>query len=99
MREEVEKLDVTEREKGASALMAIGNEPKSGTNWTLIICLLLALVGVGAGWAYMQKSSSDTSAAAGKAAMKERRVPVVVTTAVEKALPIELRSIGNVTPY
>lgn len=97
MREDVEKLDVSQKDKGASALMAIPTDPKSGINWTLIIFLLVLLVGVAGAWVYMQKSAGD--AAASKAAMKDRRVAVVVTTAVEKALPIELRSIGNVTPY
>lgn len=113
MPEELEKLDQTELERGVGSLkggpvngpgpvnegprgQAISMELRKvpgGVNWTLIVVLVLLLAASLGTYALMQKKAGDN------VVPKERKVPVNVATAAEKALPIELRSIGNVTPY
>lgn len=96
MRENIEDIEnIGKPEVGALTDINRARRPR---NWTVLtILVILALAAGFYAVSVFQKNSAEKLA--GKAAQKERVVPVVVAPAVEKALPIELRSIGNVTPY
>jgi multidrug efflux system membrane fusion protein len=101
MREESNKLEISEQaEKAVGQSQAPSHSPATnGSKFvpTIVILSLLALAASGTFWFMQDKAGQKEKNE--KAARQEKIVPVVVATVSAKAIPFELRSIGNVTPY
>ncbi|MDP9040246.1 MAG: efflux RND transporter periplasmic adaptor subunit [Acidobacteriota bacterium] len=85
---------------GSDAAAAGGKRPGGGGPARKIVLLLVVLAAVGgAVWKIRSNTATQTTTSTRMNAASDRPQPVLVTSVVQKTMPIYLTALGTVTPY